>query len=91
MKIINLLLLIALPLTFISCDTKDEDDNDNNIIISEKQQEIIESSNSFGFEIFKDLNSTENDERNMFISPLSMTMALGMTLNGAANDTKDAM
>jgi serine protease inhibitor len=54
------------------------------------QKEVIKASNKFAFDIFKQVCSAEPDT-NIFISPLSISYALGMTYNGAANDTKEAM
>lgn len=52
---------------------------------------VIESSNEFGFDIFKALILDEPAEKNIFISPTSISLALAMTLNGANNDTEDSM
>jgi serine protease inhibitor len=46
--------------------------------------------NEFGFQMFKEIVGLHPDE-NVFISPLSISMALGMTTNGAAGPTLDAM
>ena len=54
------------------------------------EQQLVESSNTFGFELFKEVVSQE-DDKNVFISPLSVSMALGMTLNGADGDTYEAV
>jgi len=54
------------------------------------EQQLVESSNTFGFELFQKIVDQEGD-KNIFISPLSVSMALGMTLNGADGDTYDAM
>jgi serine protease inhibitor len=52
----------------------------------------IRSANAFGFELLKRLHADpQQGQKNVFISPLSASMALGMALNGAANDTYDAM
>lgn len=51
---------------------------------------IISSSNAFGFELFKRVVAQESGP-NVFLSPLSASMALGMTMNGAANETWNAM
>jgi serine protease inhibitor len=58
------------------------------LTISEKR--IAESGNEFGLKLFRELN-TEEIGNNMFISPLSVSYALGMTLNGAAGETRAAM
>jgi len=54
------------------------------------EQQLVESSNTFGFELMKEVVEQDGD-KNIFISPLSVSMALGMTLNGADGDTYVAM
>jgi len=51
---------------------------------------LTEADNLFGLKLFKEIVSTEPD-KNIFISPLSVSMALGMTYNGANNETRTAM
>ena len=54
------------------------------------ERHVIDSSNSFGFSLLREV--VERDERpNIVLSPFSASMALGMTLNGAAGETFDAM
>lgn len=54
------------------------------------ETELIEQSNAFGLELLGEV--VANDERpNVVLSPLSASMALGMTLNGAGGSTFDAM
>ncbi|WP_428654117.1 serpin family protein [Runella sp.] len=43
----------------------------------------------FAFDFFKKLNDEEKPEKNVFVSPLSLHMALGMLLNGANGQTAD--
>jgi serine protease inhibitor len=50
----------------------------------------VESANRFGFELFFQVIA-QSDGGNVFISPLSVSLALGMTANGARNDTETAM
>jgi serine protease inhibitor len=51
---------------------------------------LAEASNAFGFDLFQQLwRRAEN--KNVFFSPLSVTVALAMTYNGAAGETKNAM
>lgn len=58
--------------------------------LTASETHIIKSSSNFGFELFEQIQNTQKDE-NIFISPLSVSMALGMTYNGAANETATAM
>ena len=51
---------------------------------------LIARSNAFGLELAREV--VERDGRpNILLSPLSASMALGMTMNGAAGETLDAM
>ena len=51
---------------------------------------VVGASNRFGGELLAALSLSDPDS-NLFISPLSATMALGMTMNGAAGTTFDEM
>lgn len=51
---------------------------------------VIEADQSFSYELFR--NTVDfDDEENIMISPLSVSMALSMTLNGAEGETFEAM
>lgn len=54
------------------------------------EQELVVASNRFGFELFRRVHAGE-DGPNVFLSPLSASMALGMILNGAAGETWTGM
>ena len=51
---------------------------------------LVESDNRFGIKLFKEIVKEQGDT-NIFVSPLSVSMALGMTYNGADGNTKEAM
>jgi serine protease inhibitor len=51
---------------------------------------LATASNAFGFDLFQQLRRQAKDQ-NVFFSPLSVTVALAMTYNGAAGETKNAM
>src|SRR5215475_3494599 len=51
---------------------------------------LASASNAFGFDLFQRLRR-EAANKNVFFSPLSVTVALAMTYNGAAGATKNAM
>ena len=58
--------------------------------LSVAERNLISGSNAFAFDLLREINADQRSE-NVFISPLSASMALGMTLNGAAGPTFDAM
>jgi serpin B len=54
------------------------------------EQRVIGASNDFSFALFRRLSAAQPDS-NVFASPLSASMALGMAMNGAAGTTYDEM
>jgi len=58
--------------------------------LSVGEEALIGAGNAFGFDLLRELVQSEPDSSH-FISPLSASMALGMTMNGAAGETFDAM
>jgi serpin B len=55
------------------------------------EEELIQADNAFGLKLFQEIHAQEDGGKNIFISPLSVAMALGMTYNGAAGTTQEAM
>ncbi|HEX9652943.1 MAG TPA: serpin family protein, partial [bacterium] len=55
------------------------------------EKQLVQSDNKFGLKLFKEINRQEAKNKNIFVSPLSVSMALGMTLNGANGETQAAM
>jgi len=51
---------------------------------------LVQADNSFGLKLFREIQDGDSGE-NVFIAPLSVSMALGMAYNGADGATKDAM
>ena len=51
---------------------------------------VVEANTAFGFNLFHEIRKSEQD-KNIFISPFSVSVALAMTLNGAAGETETAM
>ena len=88
-KIISLLLMASL---LISCDTNnpvpDETAKPFNLTAVQKQRVVQD--NEFAFDL---MNQTlaNTSEKNVFISPLSVSIALGMARNGAIGVTKTEM
>ena len=51
---------------------------------------VASANTQFSFNLFNEIRKTESD-KNIFISPFSISNALAMTLNGAAGETERAM
>ena len=51
---------------------------------------LVNANNKFGFQLFSEIQKSQSDE-NVFISPISIAIALSMTYNGAAGKTQEAM
>jgi serine protease inhibitor len=58
--------------------------------LTSAEQSLISSANTFSFALFRQLAAASKDS-NIFASPLSADMALGMTMGGAAGATYDQM
>jgi len=58
--------------------------------LSTSEKAIVSSSQNFGLNLFREVNKEESD-KNVFISPLSVSLALGMTYNGADGITREEM
>jgi serpin B len=58
--------------------------------LSVAETKLIEADNRFALKLFREINRQEGGS-NVFVSPLSVAMALGMTYNGASGATQEAM
>jgi serine protease inhibitor len=82
----SILLLSMLNLTACDSNYIEPENKPNLRTLSVSETEIVKSSNQFAFDLFVKAQ-TQNPE-NTFLSPLSVGIALAMTLNGADRETK---
>jgi len=54
------------------------------------EKNLVTSSNQFGFTFFNEMVA-QSEGGNIFVSPLSVSLALGMTYNGARGTTEEGM
>ena len=59
--------------------------------LTANEQYIADAAGDFGLDLFKSISASADQDENLFISPLSVSMALGMTMNGADSNTYTAM
>jgi serpin B len=89
-------LLSVLPLLVACGDTSGPDDGAADTMaelpraLTAVESELVSASNAFGFDLLREVLARE-ERPNVVLSPLSASIALGMTLNGADGDTYDAM
>ena len=85
------LLIIILSLFLIcGCTVKTTAENtitdgDADWYASQVEDSIIQANSAFALDLLKKLSETDNE--NIFFSPLSLSIALSMTLNGAVGNT----
>ncbi len=87
-----LIVVLAAGILFASCSDNpvQAPRSSPSVDLTEAEKALIESDNSFGLKLFREINAAQGDS-NLFISPLSVAMALGMTYNGANGSTQEAM
>jgi serine protease inhibitor len=90
-KFIFSLIVLAIALLFFRCkDQLVSSDGSRTPTPGNAEKSVAASSGTFGLKLFRVINDYE-ENKNIFISPLSISMALGMTLNGANGATYDSM
>ena len=81
---------IAGAVLLLSACQKEMTDNTPDVRpVTAQEATAIKSSNNFAFRAFGSISEDEG-AKNIFISPLSISMALGMAYNGADGATKEA-
>ncbi len=88
------LIFIILTITgFSACDKEMGilDNEPKPIKLTTEQQLLLGNSSDFSFDLFREIINEADKTENVFISPLSISIALAMTYNGAAGSTQAAM
>jgi serpin B len=90
--------VLILSVSFASCQSGDdlqaEDENPakverKDIPLTKAEETIVQGNNAFGFNLLQAISGDEEEKSNIFISPLSASLALGMLNNGAAGATSE--
>ncbi len=86
-------LTCLVSLAFAGCSNLDSmlpDKIQNGSEVMPVNTNVVAANTQFGFNLFNDIRKTEQ-AKNIFISPFSVSVALAMTLNGAAGETEQAI
>lgn len=91
----NYILLLAIA-TLIATTTSCKKDNKpidqgKDLILTAREQQKVEADNAFTFKLFKETLLKPLVGKNLMLSPLSVSIALGMTSNGSSGSTLDAI
>jgi serine protease inhibitor len=87
---VSLISTVSPAPTNIAESTKPIIDNRPNNRKVKLDDRLVESSTSFGFNLFDRL-AKQDPKKNIFISPSSVVIALSMTYNGASGETQEAI
>ena len=88
---LSLICLVSLLIT--ACDAVEDtlrDEIQDDPVPEQVDSDIVTANTRFGFNLFNEIRETEQN-KNIFISPVSVSIALAMTLNGAAAETEQSM
>lgn len=83
--------ILFLTIILSGCRDEDMDQPGRKITVTKSTEKLISGDNAFGFDLFKEVVNANDPDTNVFISPLSVSLALAMTYNGAAGETKTGM
>lgn len=92
----KMILLCFVAGLLASCDNDDSSPRTTpkprkDIILSRAEQDMADKGTDFAFRFFNQVCNSEKTNTNVFVSPLSASLALSMTANGAAGNTLTEM
>jgi len=91
MKTQPLIIALFFLLTASACEWFNPGGESSIIELDQKSVQLVNSNNGFGFNLFETILAEEESTKNLMVSPLSVSQALSMTLNGARENTFEQM
>ena len=87
-----LFVFCILVICFVSCKKSGESPaKGTDLVLTPVEQQQVTANNAFTLNLFKNINSAAAGNQNLFISPLSVSLALSMTSNGGNGQTLTAI
>ncbi|RKX27456.1 MAG: hypothetical protein DRP45_01055 [Candidatus Zixiibacteriota bacterium] len=100
-KSIISILIITIGMLSIQCSSSTDPDQSSQspappparspAELTAQESGILESANKFGLNLFREIANNTPATENIFMSPLSVSYALGICYNGANGDTREAI
>lgn len=98
-RIFNLFMLFFLTISIFGCEKVKENTENKDLKatkfslrdLKSRELDLVEANNQFAWELFSEVLKQNEGEKDVLISPLSISIALSMTCNGAHGDTKTAI
>lgn len=82
-------LLLLLTVLTVSFPVFAEENKPKEIKLNDKEQQLVQNNNRFALNLFRKARATQEKQESMLLSPLSITLDLGMLNNGADGITRD--
>jgi len=93
-KTLFMLLGVTIAVTFSGCSDEESGPKPKEfepIPISRSEETIVRADNNFAYKFFEAVDERAAEHENYVMSPLSVSMTLAMTANGASGETLDEM
>jgi len=87
----SLIAVLITCIVFVSCEKSTNNELEVIPNLPEKSAQLINADNAFGFDLFSLVANQAEKNKNTTVSPLSVSLALAMTYNGARGETKTEM
>lgn len=89
-------LILFIPVIFLALSCKKNQEKEDgytgkDLVLTAKEQQKADKDNEFTFKLLKEVAADLPSSKNMMLSPLSVSMAVGMTSNGANGPTLEAI
>lgn len=85
-------LILFITMAFVACDKDDPKEiTSMDPECEDVFTDMLDAQKQFTFNLFGEVHASEEADKNIFLSPLSASLALGMTTNGALGNTLSEM
>lgn len=88
----SLIVLSLFVIALASCNKSNVDpDTGKSLVLTPVEEQKVSADNAFTLKLMKNVSGANTTGANLFLSPLSVSFALGMTSNGSSGETLSAI